>query len=123
MESWVDFVVINCGLFQYECKFTGMATSEIQKEAYAVLMSFGDSVVSHSGSAVASALKTACYVIFKYIITWAYQAELRPLVYYPHTASFCNLEVDRHFSSFKCPVYDVENGNWVRTVGYTFRKK
>lgn len=50
-----------------------MATSEIQKEAYAVLMSFEDRLVSQSGnerarrgSAVALAPETG--VIFKYIV-------------------------------------------------------
>lgn len=33
-------------LFHWESKFTGMATSEIQKESYVVLMPFGDSVVA-----------------------------------------------------------------------------
>ena len=70
----VDFVVfVKCGLFQCECQFVSLATGEIQKEAYLVAISFGDSVVCWSGndrarygSSVAPPPKVT--VIFKYIV-------------------------------------------------------
>lgn len=68
----VDFVV-KCGLFYCECKFIGMAISEIQKEACVVLMSFGDFVVAgvvmrEPGMALLLFLLSDCNVIKKHIV-------------------------------------------------------
>ena len=43
-------IFVKCGLFQCECQFAGLLTGEIQKEAYLVAISFGDSVVCQSGN-------------------------------------------------------------------------
>lgn len=48
IKEWMKRVVsvVMCWLFYCECKFAGMAINEIEKEAYMVLMSFGDFVVT-----------------------------------------------------------------------------
>lgn len=65
-------IFVKCGLFQCECQFAGLLTGEIQKEAYLVAISSGDSVVCQSGndrarygSSVAPPPKVT--VLFKYI--------------------------------------------------------
>lgn len=106
-----------------------MATGEIQGEVLAFVMSFGDpnckpewywqSQVWQYCSGSQNGSQT-----FKYIGVWVYQTELRLLVYcFVCIAFFCQLEIDTLVFFFKWPVGDVQNGNWVRTVGSTFGKK
>lgn len=119
--------VVKYGLFQCECKFTGTTVSGVHSERGLcgpdVLWQF-----CCEGANESQEWQCCCscspnfYVIFKYIVVWAYQAELRLLVYYfLSTASFCKLKVDTLvLLNAMC---DAENGSWVRLVGYTFRKR
>lgn len=81
LEKLILLFLSKCGLFQCECQFASLVTGEMQKEAYLVAISFGDSVVCQSGNDsqvwqfVAPPPKVT--VIFKYIVVWACQAELK----------------------------------------------
>lgn len=88
-----------CELFQSKCKLTGMATSVIQYEAYAAVMSFGYHTVTLRSNDRARCVNAVDLAPKPLNTQWfECRAELRLLVYYfICTASFVSYKLTLKF--------------------------